>query len=126
MVRSYLYSDGFRKVLSETVSRNANVDGHFSPFRWDGLAVNSDNFEAAGKGLVRELRVDGLHTEIGLNGIRRGVWEIRGITRAEAGNFAGCHRTGHLEGTTGEGEIHRFTRETKRLAADRSRFAGRP
>ncbi len=78
LVRGYLHSDAFRKFLSETVSRGADLDGQFSPFRWDGLAVNTDSFEATGKGIIKELRVDGIHTEVGVGGVRRGVWEIQG------------------------------------------------
>lgn len=78
VVRSYLHSDAFRKFLSERVSSAAHVSGEFTPFRWDGLAVDSSAFEATGQGVVKELRVEGLHTEVGMNGLRRGVWEIQG------------------------------------------------
>ena len=77
VVRGYLHSEGFRQLLSEKVSKAAGVSGEFTPFRWDGLAVDSDAFQAKGEGSVRELRLDGMHTEIGLGGLRRGVWEIR-------------------------------------------------
>lgn len=78
MVRSYLHSDAFRQFLSERVGRAARVSGEFTPFRWDGLAVDTSAFNATGEGVVRELRVEGLHTEVGVNGLRRGVWEIQG------------------------------------------------
>ena len=77
VVRGYLYSDAFRKFLSAKASVAAGVEGEFSPFRWDGLAVDAAAFEASGMGLVKGLRVDGLHTEVGVGGLRRGVWEIR-------------------------------------------------
>jgi len=77
-LRHYLHSDSFRKFLSAEVGAAAGVDGEFSPFRWEGLAVDTDSFEAKGGGLVTGLRADGLHTEVGLGGISRGVWEIRG------------------------------------------------
>jgi hypothetical protein len=76
-IRGYLHSEGFRRLLSEKAGRAAGVQGSFAPFRWDGLAVESSAFEAKGDGLVRAMRVDDLHTEIGLGGLRRGVWEIR-------------------------------------------------
>ncbi len=76
-VRSYLYSDAFRKFLSAKASAVAQVNGEFTPFRWDGLAVDTDAFEASGNGIIKTLRVDGLHTEVGVGGLRRGVWEIR-------------------------------------------------
>lgn len=84
-VRSYLHSDKFRKFLSAEASKVAAVSGEFSPFRWQGLAVDTDGFHAKGEGLVTEIRADGLHTEIGLGGIGRGVWEVResGVRRLE-------------------------------------------
>jgi len=77
-VRSYLHSEGFRRLLSDKASAAAKVSGEFTPFRWEGLAVETETFNATGNGIIRDLRVDGLHTEIGLGGLRRGVWEIRG------------------------------------------------
>lgn len=78
MIRSYLHSDGFRRFLSDEVSETAKVRGEFTSFRWEGLAVDTDAFKATGEGLVRELRVEELHTEVGVGGLRRGVWEIQG------------------------------------------------
>lgn len=77
-VRSYLHSDGFRRFLSEKASVVAGVDGEFTPFRWDGLAVDTASFEGTGEGMIREIRLEGLHTEVGVGGLRRGVWEISG------------------------------------------------
>lgn len=77
-IRSYLHSDAFRRFLSEKASQMANVDGQFTPFRWDGLAVDTSAFDASGRGLVKGLRLEGLHTEIGVGGVSRGVWEIQG------------------------------------------------
>jgi hypothetical protein len=76
-VRGYLHSDGFRRLLSDKAGAAAKVTGDFTPLRWDGLAVDTDAFQATGQGIVRELRLDGLHTEVGVGGLRRGVWEIR-------------------------------------------------
>lgn len=86
MLRNYLHSEGFRKFLSTKVSRAAGVDGEFSSFRWDGLAVDTDSFDAAGAGPLVRLRADGLHTEIGFGGVSRGVWELDGtrVRRLEA------------------------------------------
>ncbi|MDP3850532.1 MAG: hypothetical protein Q8Q59_08520 [Luteolibacter sp.] len=76
-VRGYLHSDAFRRLLSGKVSAAAGVSGEFTPFRWDGLAVDTAAFEADGEGMIRKLRLDGLHTEVGVGGLRRGVWELR-------------------------------------------------
>ncbi|RYD31705.1 MAG: hypothetical protein EOP87_14220, partial [Verrucomicrobiaceae bacterium] len=74
-LRSYLHGEGFRKFLSTKVGRAAGVEGEFSSFRWDGLAVDTDSFDATGSGPLARLRADGLHTEIGFGGVSRGVWE---------------------------------------------------
>lgn len=86
VLRNYLHSDGFRKFLSTKVSRAAGVEGEFSSFRWDGLAVDTDSFDAQGNGPLSRLRADGLHTEIGFGGVGRGVWELKGtsLKRLEA------------------------------------------
>ena len=78
VVRSYLHSEDFRRLLSAKASQAANVTGEFSPFRWEGLAVDTSRFEATGNGVIQDLRVEGLHTEVGLGGLRRGLWEIMG------------------------------------------------
>ena len=76
-LRSYLHSDAFRAFLSNQVSRSARVKGEFSPFRWEGLALRTEVFSATGDGAIRDLRIDGLQTEVGLDGVRRGVWELK-------------------------------------------------
>ena len=76
-LRSYLHSDAFRKFLSAEASAMAHVTGEFALFRWQGLAVETDSFEATGDGPVTHVRADGLRTEVGLAGVQRGVWEIR-------------------------------------------------
>ena len=80
LIGRYLHSDGFRQLLSAEVSKAAKVDGSFDRFRWHGLAVDTERFKAKGPGLVRALNAEGIHTEIGLSGITRGVWEIRNST----------------------------------------------
>jgi len=77
-LRSYLHSDAFRKFLSAEASKTAGVTGEFSLFNWQGLAVETDSFVAKGQGAITGMRADGLHSEVGLGGVRRGVWEIRG------------------------------------------------
>lgn len=76
-VRNYLRSDAFRQFLSDKASTAAGVDGGFSPLRWDGFSVEADSFAATGQGAIRQLRVEALHTELALGGVRRGVWELR-------------------------------------------------
>jgi len=78
LLRRYLHSDAFRMFLSAEAGKAAGVTGEFAPFQWQGLAVDTESFEARGTGPVTGLRADGLHTEIGLGGVRRGVWEILG------------------------------------------------
>ena len=76
LLRYYLHSDAFRRFLSAEAGEVAGVTGEFSPFDWHGLAVDTEAFEAHGVGPITGLRADGLHTEVGLGGVRRGVWEI--------------------------------------------------
>jgi hypothetical protein len=78
LIRNYLHSDAFRKFLSAETSEMAGVKGDFALFRWEGLAVETDSFVASSEGPVTALRADDLHTEIGLGGLKRGVWEVKG------------------------------------------------
>ncbi len=78
ILRNYLHSDSFRKFLSAEVSDVAGVTGEFALFRWEGLALETDSFEAKGSGVVTNVRADGLHSEVGFGGLGRGVWEIKG------------------------------------------------
>ncbi len=78
ILRRYLHSDSFRKFLSAEVSEVSGVTGEFAPFHWEGLAVDTESFESKGQGIITGLRADGLHSEVGFGGLRRGVWEIRG------------------------------------------------
>lgn len=77
-IRSYLHSESFREFLAKKAGDAAGVEGSFTPFRWEGLAVNTGKFEGSGEGLVRKLRIEGVQTEIGIGGLHRGVWELRG------------------------------------------------
>jgi len=80
MLKSYLHSDAFRRFLSAEVSNAAGVRGEFGSFRWDGLEVRTDSFEAAGDGVVSNLQATDLNTEVILSGVRRGVWQLRGTS----------------------------------------------
>ena len=78
LIRSYLHGDAFRRLLSEKASKALGTEGEFGAFRWDGLALESASFTANGNGPLRVLQMDGLRTEIGLGGLKNGVWEITG------------------------------------------------
>ena len=78
LIRNYLHGDAFRRLLSEKASKALGTEGEFGAFRWDGLALESASFTANGSGPLRALQMDGLRTEIGLGGLRNGVWEITG------------------------------------------------
>lgn len=77
-LRAYLHSEQFRGFLAGKAARMLRAEASFEPFRWDGLQVSSSGFEAHGGGALAHLRADGLRTEIGLGGVRRGVWILRG------------------------------------------------
>ncbi|MEI6675437.1 MAG: hypothetical protein WCO57_09695 [Verrucomicrobiota bacterium] len=79
-LKHYLHSDGFRYLLSAKVSKALGMQGEFSPFRWDGLVVETGAFEATGNSLIRSLHADRLHAEVNLSGVRRGVWELHGAS----------------------------------------------
>ncbi len=85
-VRGYLHSDSFRNLLSAQAGKVLKGEGTFEAFRWKGLQVRTDAFDATGEGAVRRLRAEGIETEIGLGGFGRGVWELRGshIRKLEA------------------------------------------
>ena len=112
ILRRYLHSDAFRKFLSAEVSEKAGLQGEFAPFRWEGLAVDTDFFEATGAGWVTGMKADGLHTEVGLGGVRRGAWEIRAssIRHLEIGLDA---RDGRASRTAAGDEIDRPGKRVK-------------
>jgi len=78
LIRSYLHSDAFRVLLSNQVSGALEVDGAFSPLRWDGLSTRTGRFEGAGEGSLLALRADDVRTEVGLEGFRDGYWLLKG------------------------------------------------
>ncbi len=80
MLRSYLQGESFRELLSREVSKAVGMEGAFSSFQWDGLSVRTDGYRARGDMRIRELDLEGIRTEVGLGGISRGVWELKGST----------------------------------------------
>lgn len=78
LILRYLRSDDFRKLLSSRASSVLAMQGEFQPFLWDGFAVRSGGFQARSDGPLRQLNLTSLSTEIGLGGIRRGVWQASG------------------------------------------------
>lgn len=76
-VRRYLHSESFRAFLSAKASHALKADGRFALFRWDGLQIETPSFEATSDGLLQQFQAKNLHTEIGLGGLRRGVWEVK-------------------------------------------------
>jgi hypothetical protein len=76
-LRAYLHSEGFRKFLSAEVSKAAQVVGSFSAFKWDGLAVETERFEATGEGMIASLRADQIGTEVGFGALGKGAWELK-------------------------------------------------
>lgn len=86
-LRAYLHSEGFRKFLSAEVSRAAKVAGTFSSFRWDGLAVETERFEATGDGMIVSVGADQIGTEVGFGALGKGAWELKQtrVSRVEVG-----------------------------------------
>lgn len=75
-LRAYLHSEEFRAMLGAQVGKTLGVRGSFEPFRWDGLQVRTGGFEGEGEGLLSGLRAAELRTEVGLGGVRQGVWQL--------------------------------------------------
>ena len=86
-LRAYLHSEGFRKFLSAEVSKAAHVVGAFSAFKWDGLAVATEKFEATGEGMIASLEADQIATEVGFGSLGEGAWELKQtrVSRIEVG-----------------------------------------
>jgi hypothetical protein len=86
-LRAYLHSEGFRKFLSAEVSKAAQVVGSFSAFKWDGLAVETERFEATGEGMIASVGADQIGTEVGFGGFGKGAWELKQtrVSRVEVG-----------------------------------------
>jgi hypothetical protein len=86
-LRGYLHSEGFRKFLSAEVSKAAHVVGAFSAFKWDGLAVATEKFEATGEGMIASLKADQIGTEVGFGSLGEGAWELKQtrVSRIEVG-----------------------------------------
>lgn len=108
MLRSYLHSDSFRKFLSAEASDVAGVTGEFALFRWEGLALETDSFEAKGDGVVTGLRADRLHAEVGFGGVGRGVWEIKGASLKRLDVSVDATKTAEETLTA---EVHRDSRK---------------
>ncbi len=111
-IRSYLHSDGFRKFLSSEASEMARVSGEFGKFHWDGLAVDADSFAASGDGPITAVKADGLHTEIGLGGLSRGVWEVKSSNIRRLEIFVDA--TKPAKSSTGDRAKKSKTNKTKR------------
>jgi hypothetical protein len=86
-LRAYLHSEGFRKFLSAEVSKAAQVVGSFTAFKWDGLAVETEQFEAKGEGMIASVRADQIGTEVGFGALGKGAWELKQtrVSRVEVG-----------------------------------------
>lgn len=79
-LRSYLHSEGFRHFLEAKTAAPLKATASYTPFKWDGLQVSSETFSAQGENVVKNLRANGLQTEIGLGGVSRGAWELKTTT----------------------------------------------
>lgn len=77
-LRSWLHSESFRRFLSAEASKTLGVPGQFDSFAWDGLQFRSDGFSGRDGKTIAAVRADGMQTEVGLNALSRGVWQLRG------------------------------------------------
>lgn len=78
VLRSWLHSESFRRYLSAQASEALGVPGKFDSFVWDGLQFRSDGFSGREGKTIAAIAADGMQTEVGLNALSRGVWQLRG------------------------------------------------
>ncbi|QQL43899.1 hypothetical protein [Sulfuriroseicoccus oceanibius] len=86
-VRKYLHSDDFRHLVEgqlATVLKAESVE--MDAFAWSGLSMTSDGMLADGgsAGKFDGIELKTLETEVTLDGLDRGVWEIPQVTVAYA------------------------------------------
>jgi len=78
-IKSYLRSDEFRVFMGETLSKTMGAEVQFETFEWQGMHARTDGFTVENGGIIREMNVHGIRATLGLDGVRRGVWEISDV-----------------------------------------------
>lgn len=112
-VRSYLRSDDFRTMLGKRAGMMLEGRGDFTPFRWDGWGVSTEEFSFVGAEGVREFHARDLDGEIDVGAVWNQVYRLENIRLREF-EFRGDFR----EGVTGTGEIDVWEPEPDRFWSD--------
>jgi hypothetical protein len=99
-VRSYLRSDDFRLSLGNRAGKMLEGKGDFTPFRWDGWTVSTEEFSFVGADGVRQFYARDLDGEIDVGAVWDQVYRLENLRLREI-EFRGDFR----EGVTGTGEI---------------------
>ncbi|QSR84194.1 hypothetical protein [Methylacidimicrobium sp. B4] len=84
---AYWNGEGFRSYLSRAVAKAIGVEGRFSPLRFRGIALGSDEFSGVGgpSSPIAELRAERLEARVPFSALAHGIWRIDPL------------RVGHLE-----------------------------
>jgi hypothetical protein len=80
-VRAFLRSDQFRELVAAKVGDLWQVDGTFSPLRWQGWTVYADTYQATGRagGAVKNLRAQRIRADLAWRELLRGTWHLRSV-----------------------------------------------
>lgn len=78
-LKSYLHSDDFRVFMGEAVGGVMGADARFELFEWQGMRANTAGLSVENGGVIRRMRADGVQADLGLAGVRRGVWEVSDV-----------------------------------------------
>lgn len=105
-VRSYLRSDEFRVMLGSRAGETLKGKGNFSPFKWDGWSVATDEFSFVGADGVQQFTVRGIEGDIDIGAVWGNAYRVENIQLREF-EFNGDFR----EGVTGTGEIDKWESE---------------
>lgn len=78
-LKSYLHSDDFRVFMGGTVGGVMGADAQFELFEWQGMRASTAGLSVENGEVIRQMRADGVQANLGLAGVRRGVWEVSDV-----------------------------------------------
>jgi hypothetical protein len=80
-LRSFLRGEKFRTMVAEQIGDLWQVEGTFSPFRWQGWSVYAEEFRATGRegSPVRTIEARRIRATLAWRELFRGVWEISSL-----------------------------------------------
>ncbi len=78
-VRGFLRSDDFRLLLGSEAGKVLDAEAQFTPFRWDGWSVSTDQLSAAGEGKLVSLEANDLEAGVDVGAVWDGVYRLEDI-----------------------------------------------